>query len=159
MASHSLPIPFPQAQERTRAPATSRTPSLWTAVVIFVALLILFGWLHLIVALQIASTNREIQIMTQDLDVMERQRAILLRQIAEAESPILLEKRLLLGGYQPKEPVYYLLLPESAAGDAMDGDSERGYLPPVVTDAQTAASRSPSLLETVIDDWRAERMP
>lgn len=158
MASHSLPIPFPQAQERTRAPATSRIPSLWTAVVIFVALLILFGWLHLIVALQIASTNREIQIITQEMDDMERQNAILLRQIAEAESPILLEKRLLLGGYQTKEPVY-LLLSESAAGDAMDGDAERGYLPPVVTDAQTAASRSPSLLETVIGDWRAERMP
>ncbi|MGD2205264.1 MAG: hypothetical protein PVH17_00675 [Anaerolineae bacterium] len=77
-----------------------------TAVIIFVALLILFRWLHLILALEIATNGRQIQLRTEELHKYERLNLAIQREIAEAESPRQLADRALSLGYRPHKPIY-----------------------------------------------------
>lgn len=77
-------------------------------VVVFggAALLILFGWLHLILSLQIASTGRQIQVMQQELERSQRDNRALVRAIAEAEAQQNMAVRATVLGYGPQTPIY-----------------------------------------------------
>ena len=81
-------------------------PSLTVILAVFVALFVLFLWLHFIVSQQIESVGRDIQVKTEELHRIERHIQDLQRQIAIAGS----QKRLALQaqslGYQPQKPVY-----------------------------------------------------
>jgi cell division protein FtsL len=87
VASHSLPVPFRQPSQHALTQGAARVPSLRTVAIVFVILLILFQWLHLILALEMAATSREMQHITEEIERQERLNALLLRAIAEAESP------------------------------------------------------------------------
>jgi cell division protein FtsB len=116
-SSSSHPQPTP---ERTRLHMPRRGPSLRMAAIIVVGLLILFRWLHLILALQIASTGRQIQIATEELDRLNRHNTMLVREISEAESPVTLSERAIEAGYGPRQPLYLhtkLPLSRPAAGN------------------------------------------
>jgi hypothetical protein len=106
VAGHSSPSQSQQTPGPSRPRVPARTPSLRMAIIIFVGLLILFRWLHLILALQLASTGRQIQIKTEDLQRIERQNTSLVQQISEAESPSVLADRATQEGYKPDSPVY-----------------------------------------------------
>ncbi len=106
MASHSLPVPVPQARERSQVHVTSRLPSLRVAIAVFAALLILFGWLHLLVSMQTAATGRLILEGEAQLDRLERETQALLLKIAEGESPRAMAPRVETGGYVLQEPLY-----------------------------------------------------
>jgi hypothetical protein len=117
-----------QISERPRQHLSARAPSLRTAFVIFIGLLIVFRWLHLILALQIASTGREMQIQTEELQRIERHNAALQREIAGAESPQNLAERAYQQGYRPRQPIYL---------------HTSQPLPPPATDAQNPAAIDP----------------
>ncbi len=104
MAGHSSTSQ--PAPGRSRPRLSARPPSLRTAIIIFVGLLILFRWLHLILALQIASTGRQIDITTDELHRIERHNMALMHEIAEAEAPANLSRRAYEAGYRPRQPVY-----------------------------------------------------
>ena len=106
MASHSQTGASGLSQKVARARINARAPSLRTAIIAFVAVLILFRWLHLILALQITSTGLQIQVRTQDLRKNERQITVLHNHIAEAESPKNLASRAIELGYSPTNPIY-----------------------------------------------------
>jgi cell division protein FtsB len=92
--------------EQSRPRISGRAPSLRTAVIVFLGLLILFRWLHLILALQLASTGRQIQIATEELQKIERHNTTLVQEISEAESPTDLAQRAIQEGYKPGQPIY-----------------------------------------------------
>ena len=108
MASQSLPIATPQAQRQSRARILVRAPSLplRAAAIAFVVIIILFRWLHLIVSLQVASTNRQIQMSSAQLGQYDRENASLLCSIAQAASPRSLAARARELGYRPQAPAY-----------------------------------------------------
>lgn len=106
MSSHSLPMPFRHTRGRLQLGIGARIPSLRTAVFIIIAVLILFRWLNLILALEITRTGRQIQTTTEELHRQERDNAGLRLAIAEAESPLTLAEAATQLGYKPRAPVY-----------------------------------------------------
>ncbi len=104
MAGHSLPTPFSQARKQSHT--DHHTPSMRTVLIIFVALLILFGWLHLILALEIASTGRQIQIKTEELKEIQRDNNNLRWKIAKIWSSAEMARRAIEEGYEPRQPIY-----------------------------------------------------
>lgn len=108
MASISLPLS--QARKRTEAKTANRTPSVRAIIIVCVALLILFGWLHLILALEIASTGRQIQIQTAQLDQIERRNDWLQWQAASVCSSANMAERAKSLGFEPQQPIYLPLL-------------------------------------------------
>jgi hypothetical protein len=72
----------------------------------FVALLILFSWLRLILALEIASTGREIQQRTGDLERIQRLNDHKRAVIARAKSPQTLHDAAYAQGFRPYQPIY-----------------------------------------------------
>lgn len=83
-----------------------RTPSLRTALIVFVTVLILFRWLHLLLALQITSAGRQIEASTQALRRYERGLTALQAAIADAESPATLGEAARRLGYRPRALIY-----------------------------------------------------
>ena len=81
-------------------------PSLTVVLAVFVALFVLFLWLHFIVAQQIESVGRDIQTQTQELHRIERHIQDLQRQIAIAGSQKRLALRAQSLDYKPQKPVY-----------------------------------------------------
>jgi hypothetical protein len=151
MASHSLPIPVPQARVRSEAHTSSRLPSVQVTIAVFAALLILFGWLHLLLAMQIASTDRQILSKNEELRMQKRDNAAVLRHIAEAESPRNMEDRIELEDYQVGGRVY-LYLPELAEEDAPGSDRSEAA-PLIDTEHQAQATPVPSsLIESVFGE-------
>jgi hypothetical protein len=148
MASHSLPIPLPQAQARSQTHTSSRLPSVRIAIAIFAVLLILFGWLHLLVAMQTTSTNRLILIKAEELGLQKRDNVAVQRKIAEAESPRSLGSRLLLEGYQVSEPMY-LPLPQLAAEDKTASSGQEASSSMNINRGKTSISLPRSLVEPV----------
>lgn len=108
MASRLLPTPFSQAQarEQMQMRATDRTLSARTVIIIFVVLLILFGWLHLILALETASTGYQIQRKMEELKKIERDNQDLQMEIAEILSATKMVPRAESLGYGPQQPIY-----------------------------------------------------
>jgi len=115
MAKHSQPTKRPEkAALATIVPARA---------VLFggAALLILFAWLHLILALQIASTGRQIQLATEQLQKLKRDNMAMVLDTAVAESEERMAERAAALGYGPQAPVYLslgqtLVTTESAVG-------------------------------------------
>jgi hypothetical protein len=106
MARHRASTPLPQSQRSASTRSADRTPSVRTVIIVFVVLLILFGWLHLILSLEIASTGRHIQLRTEELKEIERGNEDLHRRIAEALNSAEMTRRALEAGYQLQEPIY-----------------------------------------------------
>jgi hypothetical protein len=79
------------------------------AVGVFLALLILFLWLHFIVAQENEMIGREIQARTEDLARIERENMALRRQVAAAWAEPEMARRARSLGYQPQQPLYILL--------------------------------------------------
>lgn len=149
MASHSLPVPVPQARERSQIRVTSRLPLLRVAVAVFATLLILFAWLHLLVAMEIASTNRLIMAQTGKLERLERDKQAVLLKIAWEESPLAMEARLQNEGFVLQEPMY-LDLSQASANLADSESTQPALLAESAIPEEKAASESPSLLESII---------
>ena len=128
MASHSVPIPVSRARDQVRARVTKSTLPLGAAIALFAALLILFGWLHFILALQVSETNQQIQDSTELLAALRRTNATLRDRVARAQSPRLMESQAITAGYQPKQPIHILLPP--ASSDAAQAGVGPGTPPP-----------------------------
>ena len=107
MASQSLPVPV-QAFKQNRAQASARVLPLRAALIAFVCIVILFRWLHLVVSLQVASTEGQIQMSQDTLAEMERSNAALLFSVAEESSPRSLAERAATLGYGPQTPAYVI---------------------------------------------------
>jgi hypothetical protein len=89
-------------------------------IAVVITLLILFGWLRLILALEIASTGRQIQVLTEDKKQIERDNDYLSMRIAEALDPAVLASRAYDAGFRPSTPNYVPMPPPSAALPAED---------------------------------------
>ena len=146
MASHSLPVPFRQPSQHALTQGAARVPSLRTVVIVFVILLILFQWLHLILALGMGATSREMQLIRKEIEQQERLNALLLRAIAEAESPRRLGKHAEILGYVPGTRIY-IELDDSPARKT--GEPQFGAFEPESGDAPSSA---PGAAEEALSD-------
>jgi hypothetical protein len=142
MASHSLPIPLSPARRSPRERATVRAPSMRLVLTVSIALLILFSWLRLILALQIASTGREIQLRSRELEKMERDSQAIQLKIAEAMSPPNLAKFSEEQGFTAHAPVYVPVSDEFLASPGKEPAISGRDAPP--------ASESQSLWDTLV---------
>ncbi len=107
---------------------SSRAPSLRTAVIVFIAVLILFRWLHLVLALDITSTGRQIQSRTDELHRHQRVVSDIQRRIGIAEAPGRLSELASQMGYGPRQAVYLPLdgpLVPLTDGDSSEEDGAR----------------------------------
>jgi cell division protein FtsB len=129
MASHSLPVPLPHATRRERDVRVVRTHSLRAVIAVFVALLILLSWLHLIQALEIASTVREIQAKTEELERIERTNNEIRIEIAETLSPSRLAQAAEELGFRPSQPLYVPFPQSSVATPAKGETGDVGTVP------------------------------
>jgi hypothetical protein len=84
-------------------------PSAGVVMAVLVTLLILFLWLHFILAQKIESAGREIQLKTEQLHEVERHNHELRRQIAINSSEERLAERSEALGYEPQRPLYLLV--------------------------------------------------
>jgi len=124
VAGRSRKSPSEQTSNRVLPGSSRHTPSAWTVLAAFVIVFILFLWLHFVLALQIASTGRQIQIGVEELNKLNRDNAAIRRDIAEAESPRALATRATELGYRLQVPVYLpLSRPISQAGDETEEDA------------------------------------
>ncbi len=114
MTSRSLPIAFPNVRRQPRAIVNVHAPSLRAVIAVFIALVILFGWLHLILTLEIALTGREIQIKTEELEAITRHKSSLQQQISTLESPAVLAPAAYDMGFADRAPLYVPLPGEMA---------------------------------------------
>jgi len=105
MASQSQVVPA-QAFRQSQARTSVHAPSLRAAFIAFVAIVILFRWMHLIVSLRVAATESQIQMSSDMLAEGDRTNAALLYSIAEATSPRSLAQRAVDLGYGPRAPDY-----------------------------------------------------
>ena len=151
MASSSALIPMPQTKASARLRLAAQAPTLRTAFILFMVLLILFGWLHLILAMHIASTTRLIHQEEKVRDKLDRDRAALLQQIAEAESPGNMEARLEADDYVLGEPLFL----GASSPVTLEADDDVGIGSPSsgsATSTETGSSMSGSLLNSVLGE-------
>jgi hypothetical protein len=127
----------------------STKPSLRLTIAIFVALLILFAWLHLILALQVASTERQIQSAAAEIRKLERDQVALQHKIAESMSPAEMQGRLLEQGFRRSAPVY-VLMPQPATEE--QGGAVRGVasIAPTISEPDLPGPEVQSMLESVL---------
>jgi hypothetical protein len=151
MASSSALIPMPQTKASARLRLAAQAPTLRIAFILFVVLLILFGWLHLILAMHIASTTRLIHQQEKVQDKLDRDKAALLQQIAEAESPRNMETRLEAAGYVREEPLF-LGASSPITMEADDDISLGSSSSASATSTETSSSISGSLLDSVLGE-------
>jgi hypothetical protein len=121
-----------------------RTLSPKTLVVVFVAVLILFRWLHLMLALEVAATGRQIQLASEELQRHEWRIDRLEKEIAEAESPRALAIMVQQLGLEPRQPEYVPL--EEGTGLGVQVPGRDGSV--VATRSQTEQSQ-PSVFDTI----------
>jgi hypothetical protein len=143
MASHSLPIPLSPARKSARERTSVRAPSMRLVLTVSIALLILFSWLRLILALEIATTGRQIQLRTRELEKIERDSQLIQLQIAEAMSPSNMARLNEERGFTPHAPVYVPVSVEALRSPS-EGPAETagGEAPP--------ASSSQSLWDLIV---------
>lgn len=101
MSSQASPV-VPRHKRRS-------APTAGAVLAAMVALLILFQWMHFILAQGIESTGREIQVKTAELDKIERQNNELRRQISIAGSQERMAGRSSNLGYDVQRPVYLMV--------------------------------------------------
>jgi hypothetical protein len=107
-----------------------KSPSLQVILIAFVALVILFLWLNFVLAQEIESIGREIQVRTEELGTVERRHEALLKEISTVGSQQEMATRALALGYQPQTPVY-LAVPEpiaQASSSALAGSGQVAVL-------------------------------
>ena len=127
---------------------------MWTVPAALVVVTILLLWLHFVLALQIASTGRQIQIATEDLNEMKRQNAAIEREIAEAESPYRLAERAYDLGYRPRTPIYLPLAQPSSQTVTPVEQAGEAPLP------ETAGNSIWEALARSLDTWaKAQNTP
>jgi hypothetical protein len=134
-------------QVRARVP--TGTFPLGAAVVLFAALLILFGWLHFILALQVAETNQQIQESQRLLEGLRRTNATLRQHVARAQSPRLMEHQAIAAGYRPKKPIH-IPLPRAASAGAQTGIGAGTPSPLAVTTTETTEFRMDSIVGAIL---------
>jgi hypothetical protein len=142
MASQSLPIPLSPVRKSVRERAAVRTPSMRLVLAVSIALLILFSWLRLILALEIATTGRQIQLRTQELEKIERDSQVIQLKIAEAMSPSNLAKLNEEQGFAPHAPVYVPVSVEFLGSPA--------EAPAAISAGAPPASESQSLWDIIV---------
>ena len=155
MASHTLPIPFPQAQKRTRARVVVRTPSLQAIAMACVALLVLLYWMHFILAMGNVSTGQEIQNKTAELERIKRGNAVLLLEIASATSQESMAARAEEKGYEPQKPLFLRVahsLPQPIDGTQGEGRTLSGNEASDQTPTRLARSWRDLLVQR-LDTW------
>ena len=151
MASRSLPVPLPQAQSQNRERVVVRGPSVRVLVAVSVALLILFSWLRMILALEVASTGRQIQLRTQDLERIERGNDNLRLQISHALSPVRLAPLAEQMGFQSHQPVY-VPWPDLPAVEENPALTDQERLRLLLDDGGSAAAQDLSLLDAAVNE-------
>ena len=92
--------------QQARVRSSRRIPVLHIIIAVVIALILLFLWMHFILAMQIEATGRQIQEEVVVLDRLERQNAALGRKIAESTSQGLLTRRAEEMGYELRTPHY-----------------------------------------------------
>lgn len=121
--------------QQARVRSSRRVPVLHIVVAVVIAVLLLFLWMHFILAMQIEATGRQIQEERVVLERLERQNAALGRRIAEGSSQNLLTRRAQDMDYELRTPHYLLLarplldpangnLEEDTGRSASTGDAE-----------------------------------
>jgi cell division protein FtsB len=148
MASHSLPLPLSSVRKPVRRRVAARPQSLWIVVAVFIALLILFTWLRMILALEIASTGRDIQARNADLQRIVRRNNERQRLIAEQASPENLAQSALDLGFLAHQPIYVPLSQPFVTSPGDQGMADAG-LPGAAKQQQLATLEGQSLLELV----------
>jgi cell division protein FtsB len=126
VAGRSHKSPSEQAPRGALPGLSRRAASSWTVLAVFVVVVILSLWLHFVLALQIASTGRQIQIKTEELHKLDRTNAALMREVARAESPRALAARAHDLGYQPQAPIYLPLSRPVSQPGAETGETGAG---------------------------------
>jgi hypothetical protein len=92
--------------QQARARSSQRIPALHIVVAVVIAVLLLFLWMHFLLAMQIEATGRQIQEERVTLERLERQNAALARRIAESSSQDFLKRRAEDMGYELRAPHY-----------------------------------------------------
>lgn len=94
-------------------------PSTQAILIVSVVLFILFLWLNFVLAQEIESIGREIQVQTELLHRRQRQKDVLLKGIAEAGSQKNMAERARQAGYRLQVPIFLLVdqpLPQPTFG-------------------------------------------
>jgi cell division protein FtsB len=81
-------------------------PAIQVMLVVFIVLFILFLWLNFVLTQKIESIGRDIQAKTEELQAIERQQAVLLKEISVIGSQERMADQAWMMGYQPQTPVY-----------------------------------------------------
>jgi hypothetical protein len=139
MASQSVPIPLAKTKEHIQSRVIARVPSMRTVAIVFATLLILLFWLHFILAMDIISTNRQIRIMSQEIEQEKRKHAAFQSKIGTIGSQRNMQERAEDSEYEYREPLYLVVpethaQPNSAMNDGQAPDSTTitsGELPPI----------------------------
>ena len=146
MTKHSQPT------KRSERAAPASTVPVRTMLFGGAALLILFAWLHLILALQIASTGRQIQIATEELQKLKRDNMAVVRDTAVAESEEKMAERAAALGYGPQAPVYLSLGQTYATTGSTVGGNDTQDDTGLVADNSQDRTLSQFLLDNTLYD-------
>lgn len=154
MASPSIPMPFPKTQKRARARLATHVLSMKAVIIVFVVLFILFLWLHFILAMDITSTYRQIEVKTEELNRLQRENGALRRGIAETESLDKMSSRAEKQQYVLQEPLY-LILTQPLPQPADDAQDPKIRFPITMPDDKTSTAQSPfeEILVHEPDTW------
>lgn len=128
------------------------TPSAGVVIAVLVTLLILFLWLHFILAQKIELAGREIQVKTEQLHEIERHNHELRRKISIADSQELMAERSEALDYHPQRPLYLLVdqpLPPTTQTSRPSSLDLAGIFP---GDTQTASGLAGAGLATESDN-------
>lgn len=94
----------------TRPPALfdkhKKSPGIQFAAAAVVALLILSLWLHLLLALEIESIGREIDVKTAELERLQRRNLATMDQITRLESQRRMAEEAVAMGFRAQQPLY-----------------------------------------------------
>ena len=121
-------------------------------------LFILFGWLHLILSLQIASTGRQIQIANDNLDRVQRENMALANEIAAAEAQESMSVRAKALGYGPHTPLYLPVVFDESATNALP-TAVGGDIPPASQEASSLSPMGRFLLDATHEGWTTVSSP
>jgi len=134
-------------------PSVERAPTVRTALLVFVALLILVRWLNLFLALQIASTDRQVRIADEQRRQIERENSRLRYVIGQSESPRKLAARALGLGYHSQQPLYIGAADRTGGPSGGETDLQGGTN--LSTASASASGRSPSTTSLIPGDLGA----
>jgi hypothetical protein len=82
------------------------SPPIQATILVFLGLFVLLLWLDFVMAQQIESRGREIQVKTEELHTIERRQKALLKEISAAGSEQRMAEQAAALGYRPQTPIY-----------------------------------------------------